>query len=253
MTRSYSESGCPGSPAINTKAVTRFFEERAGKISSIGPLHAVIYQEKNAELAQGRDIAEKAKLLPLLRLDGAQRVLDVGCGTGRWASELVQRSAWYHGIDACAGLVDYAREQFSDSSNCRFSVMAADDFSLDALDETGPFDRVLCAGVLIYLNDAEVRRAIRNMAAILAPGGLVMFREPMGVGMRLTISEHYSEEMEQQYSAIYRTHEELERLIQQEMPGVRFKLVGSGGVYDEPWLNNRSDTRQMWFLMERIS
>jgi len=78
-----------------------------------------------------------------------------------------------------------------------------------------------------------------------------MFREPLGLGRRLTISEHYSEEMEQDYSAIYRTREELEALISGEMPVPAFHLVDCGYVYDDPGLNNRSDTRQQWFLVER--
>lgn len=236
---------------IDKKAVAEFFDRRAEKIASVGPLHAVIYQDKNAELAKSRDIAEKAKLLPLLRLDGTQRVLDIGCGTGRWANELVPASAWYHGIDACEGLVDYARQCFPVVRNCRFTVAAADDFSLESLGEYQSFDRVLCAGVLIYLNDTEVHQALRCIAAALSPGGLLMFREPLGVARRLTISEHYSEEMEQDYSAVYRTREELEALICKEMPGPAFHLVSSGYVYDDPGLNNRSDTRQQWFLVER--
>lgn len=238
-------------PQIDKKAVGEFFDRRAEKIASVGPLHAVIYQDKNGELAKSRDIAEKAKLLPLLRLDGSQRVLDVGCGTGRWANELVAISAWYHGIDTCGGLVDYARQRFSAVDCCRFTVSAADNFSLEDLGESLPFDRVLCAGVLMYLNDAEVHHALRCIVAALAPGGLLMLREPLGLGRRLTICEHYSEEMDQDYSAVYRTREELEILISKEMPGPAFHLVGSGNVYDDPRLNNRSDTRQRWLLVER--
>lgn len=252
MSRSYSDVGDKRPPDIDRNAVRRFFAERAEKISAIGPLHAVIYQDKNAELARCRDTAEKCKLLPLLQLDGSQRVLDVGCGTGRWAHELIPRSAWYHGIDACEGLIEYARGQFSTVKDREFSVASADDFSLESIHETAAFDRVLCAGVLIYLNEVEVRRAIRNIARALAPGGFALFREPAGLGRRLTISGHFSEEMGQDYSAIYRTREELAALIKDEMPCACFKLVGDGEVYDEAELNNRSDTRQLWLLVERL-
>jgi len=238
-------------PQIDKKTVVEFFDQRAKKIASVGPLHAVIYQDKNTAFAKKRDIAEKAKLLPLLRLDGRQRVLDVGCGTGRWANELVSESAWYQGIDSCEGLVDYARHCFSAMVNCRFTVAAADDFSLEGLGERNSFDRVLCAGVLIYLNDSEVQQALRCIAAALSPGGLFVLREPVGLGRRLTIAKHYSEEMEQDYSAVYRTREELETLICKEMPEPAFHLIRSGDVYDDPGLNNRSDTRQQWFLLER--
>ena len=57
--------------------------------------------------------------------------------------------------------------------------------------------------------------------------------------------------MDQYYNAIYRTREELEAFIRTEMPAPNFRFVGAGDVYDDMALNNRSDTRQCWFLLER--
>ena len=229
-----------------------FFEKRADKIATLGAVQAVIYQDKNPDLAANRNTAEKARLLPLLRLDGSQRVLDVGCGTGRWATDLLPLSTWYHGIDPCEGLIAHARGQFAGTAHARFTTASADNFSLQSLDEILPFDRILCAGVLIYLNDDELIQAMRCIAHTIGHGGLILLREPLGVAQRLTISEHYSEDMEQTYNAIYRTQAELITLIQQAMPETDFHLIGSGDVYGEPMLNNRSDTKQQWLLLEHL-
>ncbi|WP_423458065.1 class I SAM-dependent methyltransferase [Ottowia sp. VDI28] len=252
MSRIYSTSDAIDKPSIDKKSVAEFFEKRAQKITSLGPIQAVIYQDKNPDLAAMRDAAEKTKLLPLLRLDGTQRVLDVGCGTGRWAGELLQASRWYHGIDASEGLIAFARKQFSSALNGRFTTASVDAFSLRSLGETQLFDRVLCAGVLIYLNDDEIVPALRCIASVVSNGGLILLREPLGVERRLTISEHYSEDMEQIYNAIYRTDEELNSLISEAMPEGDFRIVDFGDVYDASTLNNRSDTKQKWFLLERI-
>lgn len=252
MSRSYSAPGTADGLRIDSRAVAEFFERRAERIATIGPLHAVIYQDKHGDLAQRRDVAEKEKLLPLLRLDGAQRVLDIGCGTGRWTDSLARESVWYHGVDACEGLVAFAREHHA-APNRNFTTGSIESFSLESLRELLPFDRVLCAGVLIYLNDAEVRNAFRCIGGVLAPGGLVLIREPMGMERRLTISQHYSDELEQDYSAIYRTPEELDAMIRDALPEAEFRLSGAGEVYDDPTLNNRSDTRQRWMLLERAA
>jgi hypothetical protein len=45
MTRIYSNPGS-NTTTIDKSAVAEFFEQRAAKINSIGPLHAVIYQDK---------------------------------------------------------------------------------------------------------------------------------------------------------------------------------------------------------------
>ena len=251
MSRNYSLPGVTDNSCIDRKSVADFFDKRAEKISTVGPLHAVIYQDKHHDLAERRDTAEKKKLLPLLRLDGSQRILDIGCGTGRWTNNLAKAGGWYHGMDACGGLIDFARKNHS-APNRVFTIASADRFSLQTLHETVPFDRILCAGVLIYLNDTEVKEALRCMADVLTLGGLILIREPMGIKQRLTISQHYSDELEQEYNAIYRTQEELESMIQTAIPRPIFRLLSSGQVFDDPGLNNRSDTCQRWLLLERV-
>lgn len=252
MSRKFSSPDEAQTTRISKKSVADFFNKRAEKIPTLGSMQAVIYQDKQPELAKSRNLAEKKKLLPLLRLNGTQRVLDVGCGTGRWASDLLSLSTWYHGIDACEGLVLHAQEKFFGVPHACFTTIEADCFSLEALGEAQLFDRVLCAGVLIYLNDDEVQHALRCIAGVLAPRGLFLLREPVGIEKRLTICEHYSNDMDQNYNAIYRTRPELEALLHKVMPEPEYRLIDSGDVYHEPELNNRKDTRQQWLLMERV-
>lgn len=251
MGRTYTSSGERQEKRIDKEAVADFFNQRAEKIPTLGDVQAVIYQDKQPDLAIRRDLAEKSKLLPLLQLNGEQRVLDVGCGTGRWAGDLLPLSSWYHGIDACEGLVRHAQEKFYSFHHARFTTIEANLLSLEALNEAQPFDRILCAGVLIYLNDDEVQNVLQSMATALAPGGLILLREPFGIEKRLTVHEHYSSDMEQTYNAIYRTRTEVECFLHHAMPEPEFYVIGFGDVYEETTLNNRSDTKQQWLLMGR--
>ncbi len=237
-------------PRIERSSVERFFQERAGKLAEVGALKAVLYQDKHPDLAQRRDAAEKTRIRPLLRLDGHERLLDVGSGTGRWTDELAGAVAYYHGIDFSAGLVEYARQRHPPGPQVGFTVASADDYTLDSLGVEAPFDVILCCGVMIYLNDEEVDRALRCMAGVCAPSARIVLREPVGISDRLTISEHYSDEMEQTYNAIYRTEEELVRRIGQELGSPGFRITGTGDVY-EAGLNNRAETVQRWFVVER--
>lgn len=236
---------------IARESIFDFFERRADKVSLLGPVRAVIYQDKNPDLAEQRDRVEKQRIQPLLELDGTQRLLDVGCGTGRWTKALIENVAHYHGLDFSPGLIAHARSAFPATDSLRFSVASADDYSLESLAENTSFDRVLCSGIMIYLNDDEVDDALRCMAGICSQTARIVLREPMGIGQRLTIQKHYSEELEQDYSAIYRTQDELEHLMTSTLFASGFKLVGTGDVFLDARLNNRAETRQRWMILER--
>ncbi|HVC36025.1 MAG TPA: orotidine 5'-phosphate decarboxylase / HUMPS family protein [Candidatus Dormibacteraeota bacterium] len=41
--------------------------------------------------------------------DGHARVVEIGCGDGRDATEIVKRVAWYEGFDPSKGMLDQAR------------------------------------------------------------------------------------------------------------------------------------------------
>lgn len=236
---------------IARKSTLDFFERRADKVDVLGPVRAVIYQDKHPDLAEHRDREEKKTIQPMLMLDGLQRLLDVGCGTGRWTKNLLGSIAHYHGMDFSSGLVAHARQAFSETESLRFTVASADEYSLESLDENAPFDRILCCGVMIYLNDDEVGKALQCMADASSPNARIVLREPMGIGQRLTIKEHYSDELEQNYNAIYRTQDELEQLMMTTLFANGFELIDSGDVFLDTALNNRSETRQRWMILER--
>ncbi|MCM8732533.1 class I SAM-dependent methyltransferase [Hephaestia sp. GCM10023244] len=250
MTRTFS-SASEDSPRLDRAAITEFFEQRAVKAETLGPVRAVIYQDKDPDLAERRDAAEKALLLPKMQLESHHRVLDIGCGTGRWAQALLPQCSSYHGADMSPGLVRIAEGMFAADAKVRFSVCAADALSLDALGEREPFDRLLCAGVLMYLNDDEALRALEAMAEVAAPEALIVLREPLATNLRLTITEHFSEDMEQNYNAMYRSEPELIAMIDQTLSASGFRVRDRGDVYLDAALNNRADTKQRWIVIAR--
>ncbi len=250
MTRIFSDADEESKPRIDKDSVARFFQERAQKAGSVGLTRAVIYQDKHPDLAEKRDVAEKARLLPILQLHGDLRVLDVGCGTGRWTEELAGNSAYYHGTDFSAELIDHARASHPETASLRFSVAPAENYSLAELGESQPFDRILCCGVMIYLNDEDVVGAFRCMASVASKKCRIVMREPVGILNRLTIREHFSDELEQSYNAIYRTQQELEGYMTDTLFASGFRIVDQGDVY-EAELNNRAETIQRWMALER--
>lgn len=93
------------------------------------------------------------------------RVLDVGCGTGRFIGALPQRYDAV-GVDASEGMLELARRK-----GIQVAQAGADSLPFD--DRT--FDLVTTFAVLHHLIDPEVvRGALGEMARVVKPGGAVL-------------------------------------------------------------------------------
>jgi len=115
----------------------------------------------------------EARLLELLRLEGGERVLDAGCGSG-FHSLLIARSLPGGGVvavDISPEMLDRlgrnaAREGLSE----RIEVLLADGLRLPLPDRS--VDRAISAAVWHHLDDPE--GACRELARTLKPGGRVV-------------------------------------------------------------------------------
>ncbi|MGA2183866.1 MAG: class I SAM-dependent methyltransferase [Bryobacteraceae bacterium] len=103
-----------------------------------------------------------------------QRVVEVGCGVGNFTATLLDREAVI-AMDNDAGCLDRLRHRFPNHPNLHVFPGDASD---DAFLEVARFqpDSCVCLNVLEHIEDDE--KALRNMAAVLAPGGVVVLLVP---------------------------------------------------------------------------
>lgn len=100
-------------------------------------------------------------------VEGA-RVLDAGCGTGRYTEWLLERGADVVGVDASEAMLDHARERVGDRAELhRADLGGSLDFARDV-----EFDGVVSALALGYVEDW--RRPFSGFARILKPGGFLV-------------------------------------------------------------------------------
>ena len=116
------------------------------------------------------DLARRRNFL-LGHVSAGERVLDVGCGEGRFAAELVRAGAEVVGIDVAAEPLRRARERYPELVDLR-QVPAAGAWSL----EDASFDLVWAGEVIEHVADtagwlSELRRVLRS-------GGLLLLSTP---------------------------------------------------------------------------
>jgi SAM-dependent methyltransferase len=107
-----------------------------------------------------------ATLADALRLDGSQRLLDVGCGPGSLTLLLAPRVRSAVGVDADAGMLAEAARQAARAGieNVEWRHLRAEELPAGL----GPFDLVTFAQSLHWMDQHAVAAAVRTM---LAPGG----------------------------------------------------------------------------------
>jgi SAM-dependent methyltransferase len=234
-------------------ATARFFAERGRRMEQVGPLCAVLYQDQKPELAEQRSAHEIATMMPRFVAGRAPiRVLDVGCGTGRWATTLADDAASYLGLDFCEDFLAQARGATASLARPeRFAFLHAD-LSKGLPDAVAPgsFDTVIMAGVLLYLNDADALRVLCQLGERIAAGGRLYLREPLGLQARLTLESHFSQDLGAEYSSVYRGCEEFGALLQSAARRTGLQLRHSGELYPSG-LENRAETRQFCFILDK--
>lgn len=114
--------------------------------------------------------------------DGVRSVLDLCCGTGLLAAELIARGYRVVGVDASAAMLARARERLG------ADVVLAE-MTLPDLEVEGLFDAAVCTfDGFNYLTPDELRRTMAAIALRLRPVGWLVFDLHTDAMMDFTVS-----------------------------------------------------------------
>ncbi len=129
--------------------------------------------------ADSRSLSAPALTSILPHIPQRARVLDVGCGNGRLARLLDRErpGATYVGIDAVPELIEVARAQTADLENVASRFHVADIAESGWVGQIANlfYNCAVCLAVLHHVPSFDLRaRILRQMAGLLAPGGIVI-------------------------------------------------------------------------------
>jgi SAM-dependent methyltransferase len=225
--------------------VQRFWEGRASVEGGVA-FESIANLEQDAANLQRKIDDETGKVFAWLPpLDGL-RVLDLGAGVGQWAFRFAERgAAQVVGVEYAAGLARIGREeaQRRGLDNVKFVVSSAEAFETDEC-----FDLVFISGLFVYLNDDQADRLLARLPSLVKPGGTLLLRDGTGIDVRHEINDRYSEHLDAQYSATYRTRDQYVHAI--EACGLR--VVRDENMFPEGHpLNKYPETRLRLYQFSR--
>ena len=211
---------------ISYNSVEDFFEQR-GNSTLLHKYNYVMYLDEHPEIAIERDKQAKKKIESLLNIGKGMNILDLGCGVGRWGELFCGKGAFYVGVDGSKQMIKRAEENLGGYENKKLLVgnlREIDKISREvAAEGQVKFDIIFFCGVLMYLNDNDMSEILRMLPQLLKRGGHICFVESLSEEKRLTLKDIFSEDLKQNYSAIYRTADEFNKLVSNSL-GKTFKL-----------------------------
>jgi len=161
-----------------TMDTSQFWEARARRFAGSGEgLQAICSYAMPDFYNEAIDITQRAALKSLIASVGpGTRVLDYGCGVGRWTRELARRGAHVTAVDFSRTMLAEAKartEAAGLSGNCRF--VNSDVSSLELAER---FDVIMGVTVLQHvLGEERLTQTVARLARMLRPGGRMVLVE----------------------------------------------------------------------------
>ncbi|MCG7408759.1 class I SAM-dependent methyltransferase [Paenibacillus sp. ACRRX] len=240
---------------IDHESLQDFYRKRAvEKVSIDVDAPVVLCGDKDKSKIEIWTSFEIEHRLPLLCLDSNSRVLEVGCGTGRISKYITSVADTYVGVDYVEEFIELiqSREDIEKKDTTYFihsSIQELmnneDDFPIEE-----KFNRfIISGGVLMYINDDEVKTALNSLVGRFDEECIIYLSEPIALKERLTLNKFYSENLESEYSAIYRTEKQYNDIFEVlYKEGFELK-VSEEFFYDD--IKAQNETKQWIFILQK--
>lgn len=149
-----------------------------------------------------RQQAEWLMFRRMISLKRSMRVLELGCGAGRWAFRIAPFVRHMTAVDLSPEMIRIAQERQTAQGlrNINFAVAAAEEYFSDA-----KFDVIYLSSVDQYLEDNAFFNMGQHVLEMLNPGGVLIDRVTIRDGSRAYLT------LPNGYWAVYRTFSELNR------------------------------------------
>ena len=146
---------------------------------------------------------EKDIVQQLIRdLNRSGTVLDLGCGIGYWSMYFAQSFRKVIAVESSKPLFDSLKQKCSPYSNIK--VVQADVMTFAAEDR---YNLIFLGGMLMYLNESDLKALLKKAISFLEPGGIILCRETT---VRNGVITRQGE-----YQAVYRSVQTYEQIFRE--------------------------------------
>jgi|GEM_PF-2930970 len=227
---------------MNREKVRTFWSERARTATC--PESQVIL-ENDPQLAELRARTELELLDAELPLNRSDIVADIGAGNGRFTLFFAPRVRKVTAVEYIKDFAAMIKEKIRIQrlKNVEVLDQPAEDFCRENY-----ADIVYISGMLHYLDKEQYSKVTANVARTLKPGGTFFLCEAISVLEDEFFIDKFSEELNAQYSSLYRTAKQHIDAFHEH--GMRLEKY-SPAFKDGSVLNKRKETRFFYFVFRK--
>jgi len=111
-------------------------------------------------------ILEQHAVMEIIKDIPNKRILDLGCGDGRYA-DVIEDYAYYQGVDFADSFIDACKHRSEKNFLCA-------DISEYVSEQK--FNIILLIGVITYLDDEDVRKLTKNIKSMILNNAIIVLR-----------------------------------------------------------------------------
>ncbi|EJW19851.1 class I SAM-dependent methyltransferase [Paenibacillus alvei] len=240
---------------IDPESLKDFYQKRAReKISIDIDAPVVLCGDRDKSKIGAWTAFELEHRFPLLNIDSDSVVLEVGCGTGRISKYITSVVNTYVGVDYVKEFIDIIqlREDIKKKESTYFIHSSIQELTNGTVQfpVKKKFNRfIISGGVFMYINDDEVKEVLGELIERFDEECIIYISEPIALEERLTLNNYYSEDLANEYSAIYRTEEEYQEIFDIFYRAGFSSKVSEEFFYDD--IKAQKETKQWMFILHR--
>ena len=224
--------------------IKNFWNKRAEKYIKEETLSATNLEE-DVKLQKMKVELERDKVLSSIQLTKKDTCLDLGCGFGAWSEILSPFVKKIIGVDYIPKMIEIAKEnsEIREFENIKYFCNNVTSFQTKE-----KFDFIFISGLLLYLSNENINNLISEIPKYCKKNTRLVLREPTGIKGQHTIIDQYSPNLNENYSAIYRTRQDLISIFEE----IGFFLDSDDDMFKEGSpLNKWKESRLRLYLFTK--
>ena len=135
--------------------------------------------------------------------------IEIGAGTCQWTPLLKKFSKSVLATDTSISMLKKGKEYIESKYNSKDISFFWGDILKEQVPQKSPYDLFFISGLILYLDEKNFLNLLNFINNFASEDAIILMREPVAVNKKYILDNVFSEELQMNYSAIYRTENDI--------------------------------------------